>query len=103
MSESSGTERYSKDAILKDVVNILEETSSEFEMESGSSIGLETMLGADLELKSINLVQHMLALQKVYGRQDFPFQDLFMPDEDVVVSDLSVSDVVEFLYKHLNS
>jgi len=103
MPEPSGTERYSKEAIFKDVVGILEETSSEFERESGSTITLNTMLGADLELKSVNLVQHMLALQSTYGRQDFPFQELFMPSEDVVVSDLSVSDVVEFLYKHLNS
>lgn len=103
MSETSRTERVSRDTILKDVVNILEDTSSEFEREAGSSIGLDTMLGADLELKSINLVQHMLALQKVYSRQDFPFQELFMPEDDVVVSDLSVADVVDFLYKHLNS
>jgi acyl carrier protein len=97
-----GSMTYDKTAILEDVIKLLEDSSAGWESEFDKPIGPETLLGADLELKSITLVQLVASIQQRYDRQDLPFQDLIMPD-DQIIEDLSVAELVDFLYKNLNT
>jgi len=92
---------FEKQAIIDDLVKILEDLSGGWESGFESSIGPETFLGADLDFKSITLVQFIVEIQKRYDRQDLPFQELFMPGGRVM-SDMRVADVGDFLFKHLN-
>jgi acyl carrier protein len=101
MLEFNAKDRYEEEAILDDLIRIFEEMSSGWEMRFKSSIGPEIFLGADLGFKSVDLVRLIAAIQKGYDRQDLPFQELFIPD-DRPVEDLRVSDLVDFLHKHLN-
>ncbi len=101
MLDLTGKNLSKKERILEDLVTILEEMSSGWEMQFEGSIGLQTLLGADLAFKSIDLVRLVAAIQKHYNRKEIPFQALFMPD-DRPIEDLRVSDLVDFLHKHLN-
>lgn len=101
MADFKGKAPNEKERILDDVVTILEGMSSGWEMQFEGSIGPETFLGANLGLKSVDLVRLVAAIQKHYHRQDLPFQELFFPD-DPRVEDLQVSDLVDFLHRHLN-
>ena len=92
---------YNKRAIQDDLIGIIKEMTSGWEMQFEGSIGPETLLGADLAFKSVDLVRLVAAIQKCYDRQDFPFQELLMPG-DRAVKDLGVSDLVDFLHKYLN-
>jgi acyl carrier protein len=94
-------DRHEEETILDDLITILEEMSSGWEMQFEGSIGPHTLLGEDLALKSIDLVRLVASIQKHYDRQDLPFQGLLIPD-DRPVEDLRVSDLVGFLHKHLN-
>ena len=90
-----------KNAILGKLVHILEEMSSEWEMGFSDDIGPQTRLIADLAFNSINFVQLAAAIEEHFRQNDLPFQSLIMAD-DYVVDDLKVSDLVDFLYTHLN-
>lgn len=101
MLELEVKDRYEKKAIFDDLIKILGEISYGWEIQFEGSIGPETLLGADLGFKSVDLVRLIAAIQKGYNRQDLPFQELFFPD-DPTVEDLRVSDLVNFLHKYLN-
>ena len=101
MLEYRSKNRHDRGLILDSLMKILGEMSSGWEMEFQAPIGSDTLLGADLAFKSIDLARLVAAIQKLYSHQELPFQELFMPD-DRPVQDLSVSDLVDFLYKDLN-
>ncbi|MCF6158424.1 MAG: acyl carrier protein [wastewater metagenome] len=91
-----------RDRILCDLLSILNDISSDWERGFSDTIGAETRLIADLALESIQLVQLAAAIEKRFQRQGLPFQKLFLSD-DYDVNDLKISDLVEFLYTHLNT
>ena len=93
--------RLDKDSIMNELVGIIKNVVSGEELQFDDSIEPDTLLGADLALKSIDLVRISAAIQKRYNRQDLPFQDLFMPGGRPV-KDLTVSDMVDFLHGQLN-
>jgi acyl carrier protein len=101
MREFKVKDRYAEETILEDIITILEEMSSGWEMQFEGSIGPQTSLGEDLAFKSIDLVRLVAAIQKRYDRQDLPFKELVMSG-DRPVKDVRVSDLVDFLHKHLN-
>jgi acyl carrier protein len=93
--------RFDKDAILTDLVRILEDMTPDWDMGFAGPIGPETRLEADLSFKSIQVVQLIIAIEERFQRQELPFQKLLMPD-DRTVSDVRVAEVVDFLYTQLN-
>ena len=101
MREFNAEDHYEEETILEDIITILEDMSSGWEMQFEGSIGPQTLLGADLAFKSIDLVRLVAAIQKRYDRQDLPFKELLMSG-DRAVKDLRVSDLTDFLHKHLN-
>lgn len=90
-----------KDAILKDLLVILNDVTPGWETGFAGMIRPETRLGADLAFESIHLVRLAVAIQERFRRQNLPFQELLIRD-DGIVDDLRVKDVVDFLYLHLN-
>ena len=92
---------YEKHKILNDTIEMIEETTAEWEMPLSGSIGQETYLGADLAFSSIDLVKLAATIQQRYEKVSLPFQDLII-DGDQVKLDIQVSDLVDFLHKHLN-
>ena len=101
MSVKQKAEHPDKQIIFADLTKILMELISAGEEQFGLSLTPETLLGADLGLKSINLVQLVAAIQRLYNRFDLPFQELFLPS-DRPVNDLRIAELAEFLYKNLN-
>lgn len=97
-----GKKRFDKDTIQCDLLKILKAMPSDWEGGFSGTIGMETRLIADLALESIQIVHLVLAIEKHFQRQGLPFQKLFLP-EDRDINDLRVSDLVEFLYAHLNT
>lgn len=62
----------------------------------------ETRIVADLEFESIDVIQMVVALEKVLGRRDLGFDRLLMRDGRYV-EDLSLGDIVDFLEVRLES
>ena len=90
-----------RDAILYDLINLLKDMTSDWEMAFSNPIGAETLLMADLGLKSIQMVQLVVAIEGHFKRKDLPFQELFMPNHGEL-NDLRVSELVDFLHTHLS-
>lgn len=100
MGELRGKNVFGKDVILSDIVKILQDMTSDWEMGFSGKIGSETRLIGDLGFESIDIVQLAVAIEEHFNRRDLPFQDLFMTDGRYV-EDLKVSDLVDFLCAHL--
>lgn len=92
---------FEKEAILSYISNLVEDTASFREVGFSDQIGPETFLVADLGLKSIQMVKMVLELEAHFNKSDLPFQELFMADKEGAY-DLKVSELVDFLYIHLN-
>ncbi len=93
---------YDKDAILQDLVHILEGMIGDWETGFTGRIGPDTLLVSDLGLESIDVVGLVVALEEHYQRQDIPFVQLVMVDGRYV-EDLSLRQIGEFLHQHLNA
>ena len=81
---------------MNDLIRIIEEIATGWESQFERSMGPETLLGADLAFKSIDVVRLIAAIQKKYNKYEIPFQELFVPNGRPV-KDLRVSDFVDFL------
>ena len=91
-----------RDAIQSGVVSILKDMTSEWEsVFEPVEIGPETHLGADLDLDSMRLVQLVTNVEEFFKVKGLPFHKLLLSEERRD-HDLSVGDIVAFLYDVLN-
>jgi acyl carrier protein len=89
----------SQDSILIDVLNLLKELARDWEY--SGEITPATWLFADLGFESIDAVILASFVQKHYGRP-FPFPQLLADIGQREVKDLRISELVSFIYQHLN-
>lgn len=93
--------KFDKDTVLQEVLKIIKDLPSDWEKEFSNIIGKETRLFADLALESIQIVQLAVSIERHFQKQGLPFQKLFLSSDREIVN-LRISDLVEFLYIHLN-
>jgi acyl carrier protein len=86
--------------ILDAVIEILAETTADWELEFSGGIGPQTRLIADLAFESIDVVELVVAFEERFGRRDLPFEQLLMMDGRYV-DDLAVWQIVDFLAEQL--
>lgn len=80
-------------ALLKDMVQ-------DWDLDTTDEIGPATRIIEDLEFESIDLIQLMVAVEKEFGVKGLPYESLVINDGSYI-EELLVSQVVEFLMKHL--
>lgn len=90
-----------RDAVLGDLIKILEEMTVDWDTDFSGKISSETYLKANLGFESINVVYLIAELQERYGRRDFLSERLFVVDGKPVL-DLKVGELVEFIVQRLN-
>ena len=101
MGELKRNERFDRDTILRDTLQILRGMTSGWDMGFAGAIGPDTRLGADLAFDSMQVIELVIAIEEHFTLQELPFQQLFMPD-DRETDDPKVSELVDFLSSHLN-
>ncbi len=89
-----------RETILRDVVTILADMTSDWDLDYSGPIGPDTRLITDLAFESIDAVQLFVAIEEHSQRRDLPFEELFMTDGRYV-DEIRVSEVVDFLSRHL--
>ena len=94
-------QQYARETILRGLVGILEDMTSDWDMEFDRGIGAETKLIADLEFESIDVVQFILAIEEHFQREKLPFEKLIM-EHGRYVDEICLGDAVGFLYDELN-
>lgn len=92
---------FSYEAILHDLVAILEDITSDWDMDVNGPIGKDTKLIADLAFESIDVVQFIVAIEEHYKRRGLPYEEFLMLDGRYV-DEIKVADVAAFLARHLN-
>ncbi len=70
--------KSSRDTIQKEFVSILEDMTSDWDVDCDGGITLETRLIADLAFESIDVVQLIVAIEERFQRRDLPFEKLLM-------------------------
>ena len=64
------------------------------------SMGPDTCIVADLGFESLDVVYLVTALEQKFDRRDLPFENLLMT-KGRYVEDIRVSQIAEFLQRHL--
>jgi acyl carrier protein len=101
MNATAPLARLDRETLLRQVILILEDMTSDWDLDYDGGIGFATCLISDLTCESIDIVQFVVALEESFQRRDLPFERLLMVDGRYV-DDLSVNDVVNFLDAHVN-
>jgi acyl carrier protein len=98
---NNAKENFSKETILKDIIGILENMTSDWDMDFDGPMGADTKLIADLYFESIDVVQFIVAIEEHFRRRGLPYEKFLMVDGRYV-DEITVDDTVNFLYQHYN-
>lgn len=99
MSNENLKNPYTKEDIKSCILSAIQEIApSQF----SGTISDDVSLGADLGLKSLDFVRLVSALQQRYSHKLLPFQNMFISADGTFQQDIKISDLVGFLYAHLN-
>jgi acyl carrier protein len=90
-----------RDTVFADLVHILEDMTSDWDMEYSGGIQEDTRIIGDLQFESIDVVQLLVAIEEHFQRNDLPFVELVMKDSRYV-DELRVGEIADFLTKHLH-
>jgi acyl carrier protein len=82
--------------IEKAVVETVNRTISDWDVDLPGGVTIDTHLMRDLAFESIDIVQFAVAIEQAADRKGLPFEKLFMKDGDYV-DDVSLNEVVDFL------
>jgi acyl carrier protein len=88
-------------AILFDLVLIIEDITRDWELSFSGGITPQTDLILDLTFQSIDVVQLMVAIEEKWGRRNLQFEKFFMVDGQHV-DELRVKQIVDFLCEQLS-
>ncbi len=99
-TSTASTDLLPKDSILKSVIHILREMTSDWDLEFSGDIAPNTHIISDLEFESIDVVQIVVQIEETFQRKDLPFEKLLMVDGRYR-DDMTVEEVVDFLHKYL--
>ena len=91
------------DSLLRDVTAAIEQAAGRAAGMAPAPIRPDAFLGSDLGLSSIAVARLAGILRKRFGRKTLPFHMLFVRPDGAMLQDLRVSDLVEFLERHLRA
>ena len=100
MQSIQSKQTLEKDVILHDLVEILDNMTSDWESGFAGRIGPETRLVVDLGFESIDVVELAGEIGEHFKHPNLPFQQLLMTADGRYVDDLQVSELVDFLYTY---
>lgn len=84
-----------KATTIDTVVAIVEDLTQDWGLDPTTPIGPDTLLAADLEFASVDIIQLCVALEQCYGRR-LGFQDLLMKDGSYI-GDISLAQFASFV------
>jgi acyl carrier protein len=100
MSSEPTTVKFTREQIERDLVNILTDMTTDWDLSFTGDITGETRLMADLAFESIDVVQLIVAIEAHVQRRHLHFEHLLMSDGRYV-TELQVKQMVDFLAKAL--
>lgn len=100
MSNEASTLNITHEQIERDIVAILTDMTTDWDLSYGEPVNANTRLMADLAFESIDVVQLVVAIEAHYGRRKMHFEQLMMVDGRYV-QELQVKEIVDFLAKQL--
>jgi acyl carrier protein len=88
------------DAHLAKIVAVLQDMTSDWDLENEGPINGDTHLIADLAFESIDIVEMVVAIEQAFQKRGIPFEGLLMVDGRYV-DDLSVGQVANFVARYV--
>ena len=89
-----------REAIQGVVLEILKDLTADWDADYAGAMGPDTLLIADLDFESIDVVELVVSIEGRFQRRDLPFEKLLM-DDGRYVEDLTVRQIVDFLEAEL--
>ena len=89
-----------RDVVVKQLVEALEDMTSDWDIDFSGKIGEDTLLVGDLAFESIDVVHLIVTLGEIFRQKDLGFERILMEDGRYV-SELSVAQIADFLAETL--
>ncbi len=98
--ESPQTTSLDKESLFKLVLECLEVAKPDL-IDAFNPVEQSSYLGSDLNLQSIEFVRMVSTIQSRFEGVCLPFQELFVTPNGNLVEDITVQNVIDFLYGKL--
>jgi acyl carrier protein len=93
--------RVDEPTVLADLLRLLADITQDWDLEFDGGLSPATRLVADLGFESIDMVMLIEEIQRHFGRDGIPFEDLLIVNEQYV-DDVEVGTLAGFVYRHLD-
>lgn len=100
MSTEMQERNESRELVLKQVISVLDDMTSDWDIDFSGDIVASTQLVADLAFESIDVVHLIVTLGEVYQEKDLGFEELLIEDGRYI-TDLRVDQLADFLHRKL--
>jgi len=100
MSTETITPKFTREVIERDLLALLTDMTSDWDVTYTGEIKPETRLMADLSFESIDVVQLVVAIEAHFKRRHLKFEQLMMVDGRYV-QELEARQIVDFLDQQL--
>ncbi len=100
MSTEKVTVGVPRDVLLKQLIEVLKDMTSDWDIDFSGEIGEGTLLVGDLAFESIDVVHLIVTLGQLYDEKDLGFERILIEDGRYV-TDLSVAQIADFLTETL--
>jgi len=88
--------------VFRAIVSIIEDVIQDWDVEYAEEISEGTLLGADLQFSSIDVIHLVVAIEEHFARPKMGFEGLLMHDGRYV-DDLTVGQLVAFVGSKLDA
>ncbi len=95
-------ESMKKEKILQELITILQDMTSDWDLDYSGGISESTKLIGDLAFESIEIVQLMVTIEQHFDLKNLISERLLMRDGRYV-SELTVSEIVNFIREELKA
>jgi acyl carrier protein len=96
MQREPTSKRFEPEAVLRDVVHMLEEMTDDWD-DSEGAIGPQTWLVRDLGCSSLEIVELVVSIEDHFDAPGLPFQHLLLTPDGGYIDDLRVGDLAGFV------
>jgi acyl carrier protein len=91
---------WTAETVQAEVLKLVKDFTQDFDFGFGGEPGPDSYFVKDLDFKSTDVVELVVAVESRFGKRKMPFQDLVLKQGKY--ADFTVRDLGNFIYKQLN-
>lgn len=91
---------WTKDAVQAEVLKLVKDLTQDFDFGFEGELGPDSFFVADLDFKSTDVVELVVAVESKFGKRKMPFQELVLKQGKY--ADFTIRELGDFVFRQLS-